>query len=70
METMCHCTMVVRCCETIIQIEPTKFHDIVQVRHSYLDVSKLKSYGFRKIYNTEMIIENLVDFYKEEMSHS
>lgn len=54
----------------IIQIEPTKFHDIVQVRHSYLDVSKLKSYGFRKIYNTEMIIENLVDFYKEEMSHS
>ena len=54
----------------IIQIEPTKFHDIVQVRDSYLDVSKLKSYGFRKIYNTEMIIENLVDFYKEEMSHS
>ena len=33
----------------IIHIEPTQFHNIVQVRHSYLDVSKLKSYGFCKI---------------------
>ena len=49
----------------IIHIEPTQFHNIVQVRHSYLDVSKLKSYGFCKKYDIDTIIHRLVDFYKE-----
>lgn len=55
--------------EAIIQyIEPTTFHNIVQVRHSYLDTTKLKSYGFQFKYNINMIIERLVDFYKGEIN--
>jgi nucleoside-diphosphate-sugar epimerase len=50
----------------IIDINPTKFHDIVQVRHSYLDTTKLKSYGFKQDFDIESTIENLVDFYKNE----
>lgn len=50
----------------IIEIEPTKFHDIVQVRHSYMDISKLNSYGFKKIYNIELVIRDLVDFYEDQ----
>lgn len=49
----------------IIDIQPTRFHDIVQVRHSYLDTSKLKSYGFEPKYDIESTIKELVDFYKE-----
>lgn len=48
----------------IIHIEPTQFHNIVQVRHSYLDVAKLKSYGFTKKHDIDTIIHRLVDFYK------
>jgi nucleoside-diphosphate-sugar epimerase len=47
-------------------IEPTKFHNIVQVRHSYLDTSKLKSYGFKIKHNIDDIVERLVDYYKEK----
>lgn len=50
----------------IIQIEPTKFHDIVQVRHSYLDTSKLQSYGFELQYSIEDIIKRLVNYYIHE----
>lgn len=50
----------------IIQIDPTKFHDIVQVRHSYLDVTKLNSYGFDAKFNIDMIISNLVEYYKSQ----
>jgi nucleoside-diphosphate-sugar epimerase len=50
----------------IIQIEPTQFHNIVQVRHSYLDISKLTSYGFRANYDIDGVIHRLVDFYKKE----
>lgn len=49
----------------IINIESTNFHDIVQVRHSYLDTSKLLSYGFKQEDTIEQIIKNLVDFYKK-----
>lgn len=50
----------------IININPTKFHDIVQVRHSYLDTTKLKSYGYEQDYDIDSTIEHLVDFYKSE----
>ena len=50
----------------IIDIQPTKFHDIVQVRHSYLDTAKLKSYGFEQSYDIDSTIEELVDFYRNE----
>lgn len=50
----------------INHINPTEFHNIVQVRHSYLDVKKLYSYGFESKYDIDTIIHNLVDFYKKE----
>ena len=50
----------------IIQIQPTTFHDIVQVRHSYLDTAKLVSYGFKQKFNIDTTIQMLVDFYKKE----
>ena len=50
----------------IIHIEPTTFHDIVQVRHSYLDTAKLISYGFKQKLNIDTTIQMLVDFYKKE----
>lgn len=50
----------------IIQIKPTIFHDIVQVRHSYLDTSKLSSYGFKLKHNINEIIEKLVNHYLHE----
>jgi len=48
----------------IINIEPSTFHNIVQVRHSYLDINKLKSYGFKPQYSMENIIDKLINFYK------
>jgi nucleoside-diphosphate-sugar epimerase len=50
----------------IIHIKPTTFHDIVQVRHSYLDTAKLLSYGFKQNKDINQIIKELVDFYKKE----
>lgn len=52
----------------IVHINPTNFHNIVQVRHSYLDVTKLHSYGFISKYDINTIIHKLVDFYiKKDM---
>ena len=48
----------------IINIEPTKFHNIVQTKHSYLDIKKLKSYGFKPKYNIDDIVTKLINHYK------
>lgn len=50
----------------IIPIEATRFHNIVQVRHSYLDVNKLKSYGFKIKYDMDSIINELISFYQKQ----
>jgi nucleoside-diphosphate-sugar epimerase len=50
----------------IVHIDPTPFHDIVQVRHSYLDTAKLVSYGFKQKKTIDTIIEELVDHYREK----
>ena len=49
----------------IINIKPSHFHDVVQVEHSYLDISKLQSYGFKNQYDIEQIIDKLIKFYKK-----
>jgi nucleoside-diphosphate-sugar epimerase len=49
----------------IINIKPSHFHDVVQVEHSYLDISKLQSYGFKNQYNIDNIIDKLIKFYKK-----
>jgi len=48
----------------ITKVVPPHFHDVVQVEHSWLDVTKLKSYGFKNQYSIEDTIEKLVIFYK------
>jgi nucleoside-diphosphate-sugar epimerase len=50
----------------IHNIDPPHFHSVVQVRNSYLDVSKLKSYGFKNNFTMDDIISRLVSFYKQE----
>lgn len=48
----------------VIHIKPTKFHDIVQVRHSYLDTTKLTNLGFQQKYPIDEIVKKLVLHYK------
>jgi nucleoside-diphosphate-sugar epimerase len=46
-------------------IQPPHFHDVVQVKDSYLDISKLKSYGYTPKYKVEDVVKLLVDYYKK-----
>lgn len=48
----------------IVEINPPHFHKVVQVEHSYLDISKLKSYGFSSQYSINDIVKRLVTYYK------
>jgi len=48
-------------------VKPPHFHDVVQVEHSFLDISKLKSYGFRPKYSIDDIVHKLVHHYKNEL---
>lgn len=46
-------------------IKPPHFHDVVQVEHSYLDVSKLNSYGYKPKYSIDEIVTKLINYYKQ-----
>jgi nucleoside-diphosphate-sugar epimerase len=48
----------------IVKINPTGFHNIVQVRNSYLDITKLLDIGFTHKFTISDTIRELVDFYK------
>lgn len=48
----------------IIHIKPSEFHSIVQVRHSYLDITKLTNLGFQPQYSIDTTIEKLVKYYQ------
>lgn len=48
----------------ITNMNPPHFHKVVQVEHSYLDISKLTSYGFKSKYSIDDIVTNLIKFYK------
>ena len=48
-------------------VKPPHFHDVVQVEHSFLDISKLKSYGFHPKYSIDDIVHKLVHHYKSEL---
>ena len=52
----------------IITVSPSKFHKIVQVEHSCLDISKLKSYGFKNKFTIDDIIDLLINFYKNNIN--
>jgi len=49
----------------IINIEPSKFHNIVQVRHSYLDTAKIRKYGFEPKNDMNDILDKLIQYYKK-----
>lgn len=51
---------------TVVEVRPPHFHDVVQVEHSYLDVSKLRSYGFESRYSIDSIIKKLTHYYKNK----
>jgi len=48
----------------INNIPATKFHNIVQVRNSYLDISKLTKLGFSPQHNIDVIVSKLVKYYQ------
>ena len=52
---------------TVVEIKPPHFHDVVQVEHSYLDITKLKSYGFESRYDIGTIIKKLTHYYKNNI---
>lgn len=49
----------------IIEINPTHFHNVVQVRDSYLDTTKLNNFGFKCQYSIDDIVVKLVNHYKK-----
>lgn len=48
----------------ILNIEPTHFHNIVQVKNSYLDTTKLSNYGYECQYGIDDIVDRLIAHYK------
>lgn len=48
----------------INNIPATKFHNIVQVRNSYLDITKLNKLGFKVEYDAASTVKKLVQYYK------
>lgn len=51
----------------IVHIQPSAFHNIVQVRHSYLDTNKINNLGFKCKYNIDIIVEKLVKYYQNKI---
>jgi len=47
----------------IIDVYPTHFHNVVQVRDSYLDTTKLKNAGYEYQYDIDTIVQRLVNYY-------
>lgn len=48
----------------IIDIHPTHFHNVVQVKDSYLDTTKLKNFGYTCKYDIDYIIHKLITHYQ------
>jgi nucleoside-diphosphate-sugar epimerase len=49
----------------IIDINPTHFHNVVQVKDSYLDTTKLKNIGYECQYDIDTIVKKLVTHYEQ-----
>jgi nucleoside-diphosphate-sugar epimerase len=50
----------------VIDITPTHFHNIVQVKNSYLDTTKLQNYGYQCKFTIDEIVSKLVNYYKTQ----
>jgi nucleoside-diphosphate-sugar epimerase len=51
----------------LFPMEPTEFHKTVQTQHAYLDVTKLRSYGFLPQYPILKTLDILIRHYKIEI---
>jgi|TARA_Y100000296_G_C5175476_1_gene259798 nucleoside-diphosphate-sugar epimerase len=47
-----------------IHVKPTNFHNIVQVKNMYLDISKLKNLGFKPKYSIEQGLDKIIEHYQ------
>lgn len=52
---------------SIVNIDPTHFHNVVQVRNSYLDTTKLKNYGYECRYTIDDTLKKLVSYYEQSI---
>jgi len=50
----------------IIEIESTHFHNVVQVKNSYLDTTKLTNFGYQCKYSIDDIVQKLIDYYESK----
>lgn len=50
----------------IIEINPTHFHNVVQVKNSYLDTTKLNNFGYSCKFNIDDMVHKLVNFYESK----
>ena len=50
----------------IVNIKPPYFHKVVQVEHSYLNIDKLKSLGFKSKYDINTVVDKLIKYYSNE----
>lgn len=50
----------------IIEINPTHFHNVVQVKNSYLDTTKLNNFGYLCKFSIDDILLKLIKFYKSK----
>jgi nucleoside-diphosphate-sugar epimerase len=50
----------------IKDIFPPHFHNVVQVKDSYLDTTKLKNIGYECQFDINSIVEKLVSFYQQD----
>lgn len=49
----------------IIEIQPPHFHNVVQVKDSYLDTTKLRNIGYECKFDIDNIIQRLVIYYEQ-----
>jgi len=50
-----------------IHVKPTDFHNIVQVKNMYLDVSKLRNLGFKPKYSIEQGLDKIIEHYQTKL---
>tara|TARA_Y100000588_G_C14072868_1_gene846566 strand:+ start:8 stop:856 length:849 start_codon:yes stop_codon:yes gene_type:complete len=60
-DLMEYCKIKLNSRSRLISIEPPEFHNIVQVKNMFLDVSKLKSFGFEQNYDIYQGLDTVLE---------
>lgn len=66
LDLMTYCKKKVNSQSKFINIKPTRFHDIVQVKNMYLDISKLEKLGFEPDFTIEQGLDRIIKEYVNE----